>query len=89
MRRFIVRFEFHDLENIDGYFSGVIYINTDKERYILEFGYDIEFKKLKLLNSTNIMYNSNCVSYDYEKLAEIKEDYGAWIIREIEYRLNG
>ena len=82
----MVSFEFHDLENIDGYFSGIIYICTEQERYILEFGYDIEFRSLKLLNSTNPLYNSDFLSYSGEQIADIRRDYSAWIIREIEYR---
>lgn len=42
--------EFYDIENLDGYFSGTMYLFTENKRYILDFGYDIEFKKLKLMN---------------------------------------
>ena len=40
--------EFYDTENLDGYFSGIMYLMVENKKYILDFGYDIEFGKLKL-----------------------------------------
>ena len=39
--------EFYDIENLDGYFSGTMYLMMEDKRYILDFGYDIEFRRLK------------------------------------------
>lgn len=83
----MLKIEFYDLENMDGYFSGIIFIQTIKERYILEFGYDIEFSQLKLLNCNNNLYNTEHVMYSQEKILEIREDYAGYIINEIKYRL--
>ena len=38
--------EFYDTENLDGYFSGVLYLYTNNKRYIFSFGYDIEFETI-------------------------------------------
>ena len=32
--------EFYDTENLDGYFSGVLFLYINNKRYIFSFGYD-------------------------------------------------
>ena len=51
--------EFYDIENLDVYFSGTMYLMTEDKRYILDFGYDIEFRRLKLINCNNPIHNLN------------------------------
>lgn len=63
--------EFYDTENLDGYFSGVLFLYTNNKRYILSFGYDIEFETIKLMNCNNIIYNSYGDIYSDEEIAEI------------------
>lgn len=63
--------EFYDTENIDGYFSGVLYFYTNNRRYIFEFGYDIEFGSLKLMNCNNPIYNSNQEFFSDEEIMDI------------------
>lgn len=70
------------MENIDGYFSGIIYING-KEKNILEFGYDIEFNNLKLFNCKNKLHNPDGILYDLDELSEIQEEYGGMLREEI------
>lgn len=50
--------EFYDTENLDGYFSGVLFLYTNNKRYIFSFGYDIEFETIKLMNCNNPIYNN-------------------------------
>lgn len=72
-----------ELENIDGFFSGILYINNKDQRYVLEFGYDIEYKNLKLMNCTNSFYNAEGTVYTFEDLEKIRVDYLWLIIEEI------
>lgn len=65
--------EFHNVEILDGYFSGVIYIYSGHERYILDFGYDVELKSLHLSNCSNLMYSDGS-SYTLEEIANIRTD---------------
>lgn len=81
-------FDFYNLENIDGYFSGVIFIYAEQERYIVEFGYDIEFKQLKLMNCNDFLYNSDGISYDSDMIKRLEVQYSGLIIEEIQFRLS-
>lgn len=76
--------QFFDVEILDGYFSGVIHIMTENRRFILSFGYDIEFKKLTLFNCNNPMYDSEFIKYTPEEIEEIKEKYAYFIYPEID-----
>jgi len=76
--------EFYDIENLDGYFSGTMYLFTENKRYILDFGYDIEFKKLKLMNCNNPIHNSYGEYYTSEQLENVKMYYADIIFAEIE-----
>ena len=42
--------EFYDIEFLDGYFSGTLFLFDRDQRIILDFGYDVEFKILTLQN---------------------------------------
>ena len=75
--------EFYDIENLDGYFSGTMYLVTENKRYILDFGYDIEFRKLKLINSNNPIHNSYGEFYTSEELENVKMSYADIIFGEI------
>lgn len=75
--------EFYDMENLDGYFSGTMYLITENKRYILDFGYDIEFKRLKLINCNNPIHNSYGEYYTSEELENVKMYYGDIILGEI------
>ena len=63
--------EFYDTENLDGYFSGVLYLYTNSRRYIMSFGYDIEFGSLKLMNCRDLLYNSYGETYSQEELTDL------------------
>ena len=77
------RCEFYDIENIDGYFSGTIFLYDNEKRYILDFGYDIEFSSLKLMNCTNPVYNSLEETYTLDEISEIYINNLALIRNEI------
>lgn len=79
--------EFYDIENLDGYFSGIMYIYVNGRRYIVEFGYDIEFKKLKLMNCNNIMYNSMRERYSNDELADLYTQNYSKLINEIQLQI--
>lgn len=75
--------EFYDIENLYGYFSGTMYLVTENKRYILDFGYDIEFRKLKLINCNNPIHNSYGEFYTSEELENVKMSYADIIFGEI------
>lgn len=75
--------EFYDTENLDGYFSSIMYLMVENKKYILDFGYDIEFAKLKLMNCNNPIYNSNGEYYTNEELENVKMIYADVILMEI------
>lgn len=76
--------KFYDIENLDGYFSGTMYLITENKRYILDFGYDIEFRRLKLMNCNNPIRNSNGDYYTSEELENVKMYYSDIIFMEIQ-----
>lgn len=63
-------YEFHNVEVLDGYFSGVIFICNHNNKYIFDVNYDIEFEKLYLNNCSDILYGKTECSI--ETLEEIK-----------------
>lgn len=65
--------EFYNVEILDGYFSGVIYIYADNSRYVLDFGYDVEFKSLRLSNCSDPLYCDGR-TYTQDEIADIKTD---------------
>ena len=75
--------EFYDIENLDVYFSGTMYLMTEDKRYILDFGYDIEFRRLKLINCNNPIHNLNGEYYTSEELENVKMYYADIILGEI------
>lgn len=79
--------EFYDTENLDGYFSGVLYLYVDNKRYILSFGYDIEFGTLKLMNCNDLLYNSYKVIYSNEEIADIYTENYYLLINEIKQKI--
>ena len=54
----MIESKFFDLENIDGYFSGIISIPIDGKQYVLEFGFDIEFETLMIKQCMNPLYSN-------------------------------
>lgn len=82
-RNIIMKCEFYDVENMDGYFSGTMYLFVDNKRYILDFGYDIEFKNLTLFNCSSLLYNSYKEHYTDDELENIKRYYSDVIFMEI------
>lgn len=78
--------ELYDMENIDGYFSGVLYLYVENKRYVLSFGYDIELEILKLMNCMNPIYFTG-ETYTNEQLAYIYLYYKDLIIGEIKWHI--
>lgn len=63
--------EFHNIEILDGYFSGVMVFDS----YVFNFGYDVEFRHFHLTNCTDPMW-SNGKIYTPEQIEDIKiENY--------------
>ncbi len=79
--------EFYDTENLDGYFSGVLYLYANNRRYIMSFGYDIEFGSLKLMNCKDQLYNSYEETYSQEEIADLYTKNYSLIKNEIKYEL--
>ena len=84
----MLEYKFYDLENIDGYFSGVIFIMVEDKRYILNFGYDVEFQTLKLMNCNNTLYNSHFAHYSEDEIIKLERDYYDVILMEIKNYLH-
>ena len=72
-----LEFKFYDEEFIDGYFSGTIYIFDAETRVILDFGYDAEFRTLKLFDCKNPLYNSFVQNYEMDQISEFYSKYNA------------
>ena len=68
---------------MEGYFSGTMYLFVNNKRYILDFGYDIEFKNLTLFNCSSLLYNSYKEYYTDDELENIKKYYSDVIFMEI------
>lgn len=79
--------EFYDTENLDGYFSGVLYLYTNNRRYIMSFGYDIEFGSLKLMNCRDLLYNSYGEMYSQEEIADLYTENYSLIKNEIQHEI--
>lgn len=80
--------KFYDIEFIDGYLSGMIFVFDRKQRIILDFGYDVEFQTLTLQNCKNPVYNSFFEYYTSEEITDFICEYDAYIkIRVQEYLL--
>ena len=78
--------EFFNTECIDGYFSGTIYLyEGNNKRYILDFGYDIEFEKPILGNCDNFLFNSNNEHYTIEEISDILTSNYYLLIEEFKY----
>ena len=60
-----------------------MYLITENKRYILDFGYDREFKRLKLINCNNPIHNSYGEYYTSEELENVKMYYADIILGEI------
>ncbi len=79
-------YEFYDTECIDGYFAGTVYIYEDTNtRFILDFGYDIEFEKLSLSNCNNFSVNSCNEQYSLEEIQNVKNGNSHLLISEMKY----
>ena len=76
--------DFYDEEWLDGYFSGVLAFIDGDRRIILDFGYDAEFKQLKLRNCMNPVFNSTMQTYEPNDIAEIYRNHGVLIVAEIQ-----
>ena len=75
----VINIEFYDIEFLDGYFSGTVFLFDGKRRIILDFGYDVEFKTLTLQNCKNALYNSEFEYYTLEEIADFRCKYDAHI----------
>lgn len=71
--------EFQDIEYLDGYFSGTLYLYAENQRIVLDFGYDVEFESLSLQNCKNPLYNSFFQNYKPEQIADFRCKYGVQI----------
>lgn len=71
--------EFYDIEFLDGYFSGSLFLFDGKRRIILDFGYDVESQTLTLQNCKNPAYNSFFEYYTSEEIADFRCEYDAHI----------
>ena len=71
--------EFYDIEFLDGYFSGTLFLFDRDQRIILDFGYDVEFKILTLQNCKKTVYNSLFEYYTSEEIADFRREYDAHI----------
>ena len=74
-----INIEFYDIEFLDGYFSGTLFLFDGERRIILDYGYDVEFKTLMLKNCNNSLYNSFCKYYTSEEIADFWCAYNAHI----------
>lgn len=81
--------KFYDIEFLDGYFSGTLFLFDGERRIILDFGYDVELKTLTLKNCKNSLYNSSYEHYILEEIADFRCKYHAHIKSQIqEYLLS-
>ena len=80
--------KFYNIEILDGYFSGVVYLFANERRYVLNIGYDIEFDNLKLFNCNDLAYNSANEEYSVDQISDIYIDYGHLIKEEIKYYID-
>lgn len=71
--------EFYDIEFLDGYFSGTLFLFDGKRRIILDFGYDVEFQTLTLQNCKSPVYNSFFEYYTSEEIADFRREYDGHI----------
>lgn len=76
--------DYFDEEFIDGYFSGTLSFIDRNRQLILDFGYDAEFKQLKLKNCANPLYNSAMQTYEPDDILEIYSEYAGMIISDIQ-----
>lgn len=84
----MIESKFFDLENIDGYFSGIISIPIDGKQYVLEFGFDIEFETLMIKQCMNPLYSNEFnILYSEDEMNDLKTIYRNLILNEIKNEL--
>ena len=84
----MIESKFFDLENIDGYFSGIISIPIDGKQYVLEFGLNIEFETLMIKQCMNPLYSNEFnILYSEDEMNDLKTIYRNLILNEIKNEL--
>lgn len=84
----MIESKFFDLENIDGYFSGIISIPIDGKQYVLEFGFDIEFETLMIKQCMNPLYSNEFnILYSEDEMNDLKTIYRNLILNEVKNEL--
>lgn len=84
----MIESKFFDLENIDGYFSGIISIPIDGKQYVLEFGFDIEFETLMIKQCMTPLYSNEFnILYSEDEMNDLKTIYRNLILNEIKNEL--
>ena len=84
----MIESKFFDLENIDGYFSGIISIPIDGKQYVLEFGFDIEFETLMIKQCMTPLYSNEFnILYSEDEMNDLKIIYRNFILNEIKNEL--
>ena len=81
-------YKFYNVEILDGYFSGVLYLYEEGKRFILFIGYDVELEKLTLLNCDDVMFNSDMEKYSNDEIADLWIRHRGFLICEIKNYIN-
>ena len=75
---------FSNLEKVDGYFSGTMHIKgRNGDAYTVEFGYDIDTRKLDLWNCKALLADSDILEYKPYSVAELRNRFGAWLHEDV------
>ena len=68
---------FSNLENIDGYFSGTMQIKGNNgDLFIVEFGYDIDTRKINFWNCRALLVGSETMMYEPYDVGEFCDRFG-------------
>lgn len=75
---------FSNLEKVDGYFSGTMNIKGNNgDLFVVEFGYDIDTRKLDLWKCKALLTNSTTGIYEPYDLADLCDRFGGLIYDDI------
>ena len=76
--------QFSNLELVDGYFSGTIHIKAKNgDMFDVEFGYDIDTRKLDLWNCKALLVGSDTSEYEPYSVAELHDRFGGWLYEDV------
>lgn len=75
---------FSNLEKIDGFFSGTIHITGNNgDMFVVEFGYDIDTRKLDLWNCKALVEGSDTLKYEPYDIADFRERFGGLLYDDV------